>query len=397
VSELAFRYRAASMDGRVHRGHVAGSDRSDALRTLSARGLHPISVTAESRRAARRARLPVADLALSLRLLADLLDAGLPLARALQLLETMAAPSVSALLPGVLASVKEGLGLATALTRVDARVPAEILGVIRAGERGSGLAAAIRQAAALCETAAATRAAVLNALAYPVVLGFAGTVSLGLLVGVVLPRFAAILGDLGQSLPASTRIVLQLGAIARVTVVPFLSGAVALVVLWRAWTATAGGRRRWHALLLRIPLLGEMRLCAGTALLCDALAALISSGVSMVPALESASSAVNDSELIARLASARRDVEHGSRLSDALLRNVAVTTSAHRLIRAGEESGRLASMLAHAGELHRVDIVLRIKLAVRLIEPTMIIGFGGIVALVAAALLQALYSVRPGT
>ncbi|MDB4915071.1 MAG: type secretion system protein, partial [Gemmatimonadetes bacterium] len=364
VSETSFRYRAASMDGRLHRGRLSASTRDDALRTLSDRGLHPISITGDSVGGTHRARLPVGDLALSLRLLADLLDAGLPLARALQLLETMAAPSVATLLPAVIADIKEGLGLATALTNANARVPNDILGVIRAGERGSGLPAAIRQAATLCETAAETRAAVLNALAYPVVLGFAGALSLGLLVGVVLPRFASILGDLGQSLPPTTRLVLQAGSIARVAAAPVVVAIVLVLVLWRAWTATESGRRRWHAALLRVPMIGAMRLCAGTALLCDALAALLASGVSIVPALVSASAAVNDAELVSRLAGARGAVEHGSRLSDALLHSGAVTASAYRLVRAGEESGRLPSMLAHAGGLHRAEVVRRIKGAV---------------------------------
>jgi general secretion pathway protein F len=54
-------------------------------------------------------------------------------------------------------------------------------------------------------------------------------------------------------------------------------------------------------------------------------------------------------------------------------------------------------MLAHAGRLERDAVLRRVRGAVRLIEPAMIVGFGGVVALVAAALLQALYSVRPGT
>ena len=385
------------MDGRTHRGSLAAANREDALRTLSDRGLHPISVRGESARAMPRARVPVGDLALSLNLLADLLDAGLPLTRALQLLETMAPPSVSAFLPGVIAEIREGASLATALSNVNARVATEVLGVIRAGERGSGLPSAIRQAASLCETSAATRAAVLNALAYPAVLGFAGVLSLGLLVGVVLPRFASILGDLRQSLPPTTRLVLQAGTIARMAAAPLLLGGAAALVLWRVWTSTVSGQRRWHDALLRLPVVGEMRLCSGTALLCEALGALLASGVSIVPALRGASSAVSDAELVSRLAGARSAVEHGSRLSDALRESRAVTDTASRLVRAGEESGRLPAMLSHAGALHRADVVRRVRAAVRLIEPTMIIGFGGVVALVAAALLQALYSVRPGT
>jgi general secretion pathway protein F len=89
-------------------------------------------------------------------------------------------------------------------------------------------------------------------------------------------------------------------------------------------------------------------------------------------------------------------VEQGSRVSDALARHAVTTEFVQRLVRAGEESGQLASMLSHAGHFERDRVLRRVRSAVRLLEPAMIVAFGGIVALVAAALLQALYSVRPG-
>lgn len=397
MSATGFRYRAASSDGRIERGRLDATSRAAAIRALSDRGLHPIDVEATDGMSARRRTLPAAELGLALRILADLLDAGLPLTRALQLLETMIAPSVAALVPALLTAVREGRSLATALSASDVNIPGDVLGVISAGERGSGLAVAIRQAAELCEDAAASRAALRAALAYPALLAVAGTVSLGLLVGIVLPRFAAILGDLGQALPPTTRLVLRMGELARVGAIPVLLAASTAFVLWRTWIATPHGLRRWHSLLLRTPLLGELRVAASGARFCGALAALLASGVPVAPAMRSAASSAGDAEVTARVLAARVDVEHGSRLSDAFTRHAAVSSLVQRLARAGEESGRLAPMLAHAGRLERDHVTRQVRDMVRLIEPMMIVGFGGVVALVAAALLQALYSVRPGT
>jgi general secretion pathway protein F len=397
MSERSFRYQAARGDGRLERGHLAAVSRSAALRALTDRGLHPIDVAPEAGARARRRTLPTADLALTLRLLADLLDAGLPVARALQSLETMVAPVVAVVLPSLLAAVREGRGLAAALDQAEVKIPSEVMGVIRAGERGSGLAAAIRQAAELCEDAAATSAAVRSALAYPALLAVAGTASLCLLVGIVLPRFAAILGDLGQTLPPTTRLVLRAGELARVGALPLLLATTAGIVLWRSWAGTADGQRRWHAFLLTLPVIGELRTAAASARLCASLAALLASGVPVAPAIRSAAASTGDAEIMRRITAARMDVEHGSRLSDALARHAAVSTIVQRLARAGEESGRLGPMLAHAGRLERDGVTRRMRATVRLIEPAMIVGFGGIIAVVAAALLQALYSVRPGT
>jgi general secretion pathway protein F len=394
MNEPTFSYRALASDGREERGVVRAPTRTAVAGLLADRGLHLIKVE-EKHVVSRRPTLPVGELALALRLLGDLLDAGLPLARALQMLETMVAPSVGRVLPPALTAVREGQSLARAFEETQVTMPPEVLGILRAGERGSGLAAALRSAAELCDDAAATRAALRNALAYPLLLAVAGTGSLCLLVGIVLPRFAAILADLGQALPPTTRVVLRAGVLVREGALPAFGIAIVGVIVWRSWVGTEQGRRRWHALLLALPAVGETRRSAATARLCSSLAALLSSGVPLAPAIASAAAATGDAELTARLNGVRADVEHGSRLSDALQLHRAATDLVRRLVRAGEESGRLAPLLAHAGRLERERVLRRVQSSVRLIEPMLIVGFGGIVALVAAALLQALYSVRP--
>lgn len=228
ATESVFRFRAAARDGRMESGQVGAPSRDAAAALLLARGLHPVSLVMDARRVGRARSIPVADLALAMPVLADLLDAGLPLTRALQTLEGMVSPAIVALTPRLLASVREGSSLSQALESSGAGVPPSVLGVIRAGERGGMLAAAIREAGALCADATAARAALRAALAYPTLLATVGTASLGLLVGVVLPRFATILGDLGQSLPASTRLVLRAGDLARTGALPVV---VALVLV----------------------------------------------------------------------------------------------------------------------------------------------------------------------
>jgi len=82
-------------------------------------------------------------------------------------------------------------------------------------------------------------------------------------------------------------------------------------------------------------------------------------------------------------------------LSSTLSVHNAMTPTAVRLVRAGEETGRLSAMLSHAARLERAQSLERTKALVRLIEPTLILLTGGLIAFVAAALLQALYSMRP--
>jgi general secretion pathway protein F len=391
----AYRYRAARQDGALELGVLTAGTRAAASEALAARGLFPLELAPAREEESTRQRLATAELALGFRLLATLLESGLPMARALAVFPELAPPRWQVALPTMQAAIREGASLGAALARGPLSIPPVVIGLIAAGESGSGVAPAVRRAAELLEETAATRAAIRSALAYPLVLALAGTTSVALLVGVVLPRFGAILADLGQTLPPTTRFVLTAAHVARAGALPAGLLLVLLLALWRAWVATDAGRARWHALLLAVPALGPVRRAQATARSCAALAALVESGVPLASALRQAAPATGDAALTARLLIAREAIVVGQRPSAAFQAADVLTPVAVRLVRAGEETGRLAQMLGHAARLEREFATARVQRAVRLLEPALILIFAGLVALVAAALLQALYSVRP--
>jgi general secretion pathway protein F len=395
TATLSYRYRAARPDGSLELGVIDAPSRELASGLLAGRGLFPVDIVQQTAEASRKARIPTADLALGLRILGDLLESGLPISRALAALDDLAPPAWTRMLPALREQIREGKGLAGALASGPVQIPSLVTGIVQAGEAGSGLAAAVRRSADLMEETAATRAALRNALAYPIVLASAGAGSIALLVGVVLPKFARILADLGQALPPTTRIVLDVAAFVRAATIPMLIAAMFGAVIWYRWVSDTEGRRAWHTLLLDVPALGRVRHAAATSRTMAALAALLDGGVPIAMAMHHAAGAAGDAAISARMLAARESVMHGSRVSRALTEQRAATATATRLAHAGEESGRLAPMLAHAAKIERERAAQAVKNAVRLIEPGMILIFGGIVALVAASLLQAIYSVRP--
>lgn len=393
---VGFRYRAARPDGTMELGEVRASSRESAVASLTDRGLFPMEVVARPALRMSRARLSASELALGLRLLANLLEADLPISRALSAFEDLAPLGWRPGMETIRSQVREGQTLATALAHSPLPIPSLVVGIIQAGEAGSGVAAAVRSAAQLTEHAAATRAAIRAALTYPVILACAGTASLALLVGVVLPRFAVILADLGQALPPITRFVLAAAGATRASALPVLLVIAALAVWWRSWTASEAGRSRWHAYLLTLPGIGTVRRAAATSRGCSAIAALLRSGVPIAGALHHAAAAAGDAAVSTRLLTAREQVVMGQRISRALEQADAFTPTAARLVRAGEETGRLAELLEHAARIERERAEDLTRAAVRLLEPALILIFGALVALVSAALLQAVYSVRPG-
>src|SRR6185312_5078730 len=194
----------------------------------------------------------------------------------------------------------------------------------------------------------ASRSAVRAALVYPCILALAGTISVAILVGIVLPRFAAILSDLGQTLPQTTRFVLQASVVARLVALPTGIATLIIYVVWRAWVSTASGAVQWDDALLAVPLVGNIRRSAATSRACAALSALLESGVPLPNALTHAAQAAGDAAIQERILAARTSVVAGARPSAALLPEQARPPPPTYGPQGCEETGALATMLAHA-------------------------------------------------
>jgi type II secretory pathway component PulF len=391
----AFRYEAARADGASVRGVLEVGSEAEATALLSARGLYPVRVEPAPASAKWRLGRPSSRAqATVFQGLASLVEAGLPLEKALRATLHVADGGLREALERVGTRVREGASLGSALAAENGLFSGVTIGLVRAGERGVGLGAALTQTAAQLEREAETAARIRGALAYPTLLAAVGTLSVAVIVIFVVPRFVALLGDLGQTLPLATRILVAASsAVHRFGLALFavaIGGAVLLGRLAR------DHREAWHRWLLTVPLIGRIRHALATARVCRTLGALLGTGTPALPALVIASDAAADAAVNARLARVRQQVAEGASLSTALSATGAVTESARQLVSIGEGSGRLPALLAKAADLEEREAERRLKGLVTFLEPALILVFAGLVAFVAAALLQAVYSLRPG-
>lgn len=355
------------------------------------------SPTASARPSLRRIRrrLGGVELAVGLGVLADLLEAGLPLVRALGILGETARGTWQDLAPVLSTQVREGRSLSAGLEAEVPELPRVVLGLIKAGERGGHLEAAVRRAADHAESRAAYRAQLRAAFAYPAVVAVAGSGALVVLVGVVLPRFAALLRESGQDLPPLTEVVLAIGAGFWTWGIAGLLALVAGGAAIRWAMLRPDGRRRVDRLLLQLPFVGALRHAGATARLASATASMLQTGVVLRTALRIAAEGLGDAEIEARVAIARAKCDAGATLAQGLAAARAVTPTAHRLIGAGEEGAEMPRMLLFVARLESARAERLTRTALRLAEPLMILAFAGVVSVVAIALLQALYAIRP--
>ncbi|HMC56721.1 MAG TPA: type II secretion system F family protein [Gemmatimonadaceae bacterium] len=395
ATSTAFSYRALGADGRIASGTLAVESRAEALAALERRGLLAVDLTAISAAARARPAIPASDLALGLRMLAELLEAGLSVNKALSALTDLVPRSWSTVLPDLQRSIREGKSLGAALRDAPAEIPALVVGMTLAGEMSGEAGLAVRRAADVMESASETHAAIRSALAYPAILAVVGTGTIAMMVGVVIPRFSAVLADLGQSLPRSTQLVMAIASLVRAAALPAALFGVAAIAAWRAWTSTVDGRRNWHAFLLRVPIVGTVRAAASSSRTALTLASLLETGVPLRQTIRLAARASGDAAIGERVLDAGARIETGQRIAAALGDTQAITPLAVRLAHAGEESGRLVPLLKHAAQLERQRSDRIVRTFVRLLEPALILCFAGVVAFLAGALLQAVYAVRP--
>jgi general secretion pathway protein F len=391
-----FRYRAARADGSLVNGLVEAAGPAQTGALLLERGLQPLSLEPAPPGRSRRRTSPRGELAVVFRSIAALVSAGVPLDRALASTETLARGELRVTLANSRSRLREGHTLARALEGGQGTIPAVILGLLRAGERGGGLATALEEAATHLEREAELAGRVRQALAYPCVLAAAGSLSVLVIGTVVLPRFAELLGDLGQQLPPTTLALLTASTFVRQYGLLLMLVSLGLGALGLNWAGTPAGRRIVSRILIDLPVLGRVRHGLATARLARALSSMLRSDMPLLPALQAAAHAAGDVAVAERVVRAGERVARGEPLATALERERALAGHATQVIAVGESSGQLASMAQRAGDLAAREAERGLTTLVALLEPGLILVFGGLVALTAAALLQAVYSLRPG-
>jgi len=393
-----FRYRASDADGRLVEGVVQAPTRVVALEELRRQRLVPVDVTplgAELAGAAPRQRRAQA-LAAWARTVATLLEASIPLDRALAFASTHAGhPAIASASSDVRVDVQGGSTLADALRKRAAIFGALVPAMASAGEESGALDQAMARLADHLDEANDLRGQVRSALVYPAIMAGASAAGITVLLAFVVPRFAAMLQETGGTLPLSTRALVGMSRVVTGWWWLWLLLVVGAIVSARAWLGDGSNRRRFHAARLRWPVVGPIETSFSTARFTRALGMLLGSGMPVLSALRIARGTVSNLALGAALDRAAEDVSHGVRIATAL--TPVLPPLGAQLLAVGEETGRLSDLAGQVAETYDRELKRALRSAVALIEPALILFFAVLVGFVALAMLQAIYSINAGT
>jgi len=402
-----FSYKAADYTGKVVKGTLDADDEKGVVGKIKQMGYVPIQITPAGKKrkvleadvskalGALANRFTTKDVMLFTQDLSALLEAGLPVDRALAtLVQVTEKERFRDVLKDVLRSVQSGSYLSDAIAKHPGAFSNFYVSMVRAGEAGGVLESVLDRLGLFLETSQELKDYIKSALVYPIFLVFVGGISIIILMTFVIPRFSVIFADLGQAIPLSTRILIGISQVLQTWWWLILLAIGAGVYCIFRYVQTPAGRRQLDDWKLRLPMVGDLVRKIEAARFARTLGTLSRSGVSMLLALNLVKDVIGNSLMVDALKRVYERVKEGDRLSKSLADSHIFPSLAVQMITVGEESGRLDEMLLRVAENYEKNIRNTVKRFISFLEPAMILGMGLVVGFIVISMLMAIFSMN---
>ncbi len=376
----AFVWTGRTRDGKVVSGERVADNKAAARALLERDQIAVTSVREKGREIALPkfgGGVPAKDLAIFTRQFSVMIDAGLPLVQCLEILGSQQQNKTFArVLQQTRMDVEGGASLADAMRKHPKAFDELFTNMIAAGEAGGILDTILKRLATYIEKNVKLKAQVKGAMVYPVsVLGIAGIV-IAVILWKVIPTFASMFAGLGAELPLPTRFVIALSQWL-VRLGPFLIiGGILLVVAFRRYYATYGGRRVIDKIVLKAPIFGTLMQKIAVARFCRTLATLISSGVPILDGLEITARTAGNAIIEDAIMFVRKGVESGLTLAQPLKDTGVFPAMVVQMIGVGEQTGALDAMLSKIADFYEEEVDQAVANLLTLMEPIMILFLG---------------------
>jgi len=398
----AFEYTAMDKAGKQVKGLLEGDTPKHVRQLLRDRKLLPVSVSEVARKEARRQTsfsfrkgISSAELALITRQLASLSQSGLPLEEALLAVSQQNdQPRTKSVLLGVRAKVMEGHTLADGLGDYPQAFPELYRATVAAGEQSGHLDVVLERLADYTEARQELRQRVTNAMVYPIALVVMAVGIISFMLATVVPKIVSVFENTSAELPALTSGMIATSDFLRAYwfFVIIAIGVISYVAWWILQKDRP--RRRFHAFLLRMPIIGRLTRGINTARFTRTLSILAGSGVPILEALTISAEVIENLPMRDAVQEATLRVREGASISKSLAASKLFPPMMIHLISSGEAGGRLEEMLgrAAAGQEREVDGLIAALLGI--LQPLLIIIMGAIVLTIVLAILLPIFEIN---
>ena len=395
-----YTYRALDKQGEIIQDKLEGSGEMAVAHELRQQGLLVIDVKEQS--VGQKdilepfKRIKLADLVVFSRQLATMINAGLPIVRALYVLsEQTQNPKLKDVVVAVRKDVEAGSSLSEALEKhpgVFSRLYTEM---VKAGEIGGILDGVLLRLADQLERDQDLRRKIRSAMTYPIVVLVFAILAASFMLIFIVPVFAGLFQDLGGTLPLPTRITMAISDILTSIFGVFVYAGMALaVVMFLRWKKSENGRKVWGRAVLRIPAkIGDVVKKATLARFARTFATLSAAGVPILQAIEITATSSGNWVVEKALLKSKDAIREGIPIYKPLEEEPVFPPMVTRMIAVGEESGDIDGMLTKIAEFYESEVDAAVKALTSIIEPLMVVVVGSIVGAIVISMYLPMFEI----
>lgn len=388
----AFNWVGTLRSGEVRKGTMEAATREDVEKRLRAQQITPKTI--RRKMGDLKIQMPgqtgvgLQDLVQFSRQFSTMIDAGLPLVQALEILGSQTEnPAFKSVLGQVQADVETGKTFADSLAKHPKVFDALFVNLVSAGEVGGVLDTIMTRLAAHLEKSAKLRRQVKGAMTYPfIVLGVGMTIAVGMVLFVI-PVFEKMFADFNAALPAPTQFVIDLSDTMRTSWYILIGVPVALFFVWKSIRNNPKGREITDAIFLQAPVFGEMLRKIAVARFTRTMATMLSSGVPILDALKIVSKAAGNAVVEKGLLYARQKISEGQTLAEPLSETKIFPGMVIQMIGVGEATGAMDTMLGKIADFYDDEVDVAVGALTSMLEPIIML----LLAVILGGLVVSLY------
>jgi len=393
-----YKYSARNSKGKVEDGVIYAASHAAAVADLNNRGLTPVKLTEAGHPTEHKGlaalfytlpfvnRVKTQDKVVFSRQLATMITAGVPIGRALNILEQQSeSPRIKEMAADLARQVEGGQSLAKAMASHPEVISHVYVSMVRAGETGGILDEVLDRLAEQEEKDAELKSRIKAATMYPAVISVVTIAAFFFLMIVIVPKMSSIFDDLGAKMPSYTRVMLAISDFMVSYWYILLAAAVVGVIVFRLWHATPAGKRIIDHVMLKMPIFGKIIVKVNIARFSRTFGSLMFAGTPLLDALEVTRSALGNSVYQQELATIAQNVKNGRSLSEEIRESPHFPPIVSQMVAIGEETGKLNEVLIKLATFYEREVDAVVSGLTSVIEPLLIIILGGMVGFLAVS------------
>lgn len=395
-----YNYKAITLAGEIKQGNIEAENEQEAISALQQQGMTLLDIDAKNYFSLaqlwqERKSVNQKDIVIFTQQLATMLNAGLTVERALQLLIALTDHrELKRHLEAVLVEVRDGVALSSALENRSRMVSKLYISMVRSGETGGALASATQHLADYLERAQHLQRGLVSALIYPAILLIMAILSVIVLLTFVVPSFAPMFEELGDNMPGITQVVLGVGDFLQHYWWLLVTFLIIGIMGSRQLLSNANRRLYFHYWLLRQKLWGDIIVKMETARFTRTLGSLLYNGVSILRALALASEVIHNAAFEKDLKKVAEQVKAGRTLTDSMLKIDYFPVLALQMLVVGQETGQLANMLIKIADIYDNEVQVTTDRLLGILVPVLILALSALIAVIVISILLAILSVN---